>query len=237
MKVVRWSGRSVRATVLVFLALAFGSASSAAAFDSEVGVIPPDSSVVGMTYGDWSAAWWQYIVSIPAATNPLTDPSGCGPQQTSGPVLFFAGSWVGPVTRTCNVPAGKPIVLPIINVECSSLEPAPFHGDNEAELRSCAAIFGDAIDAKSLAATIDGKKVKDLESFRTQSPVFGLTLPAENILGVTPGVGFSVSDGYWLLLRPPFPGQHKIHVEGACKSGSACDGFTQDVTYELTVTK
>jgi hypothetical protein len=237
MKALKWSRRRVIATGLVLLALAIGPGSTAVAFDSELGVVPPDSSVFGMTYGEWSAAWWQYIVAIPAATNPLVDTSGCGPQQSSGPVLFLAGSFVGPVTRTCTLPAGKAIVLPIINVECSTLEPAPFHGDNEAQLRSCAATFGDAIDPKSLAASINGKKVKDLESFRTQSPVYGLTLPADNILGVTPGVGFSVSDGYWLMLSPLSPGTYKIRVEGACKSGSPCDGFTQDVSYELTVTK
>ncbi|HXZ43643.1 MAG TPA: hypothetical protein VEH53_02355 [archaeon] len=107
----------------------------------------------------------------------------------------------------------------------------------EQRLRSCPATSGDAIDAKTLTATIHSKKVDELARFRAQSPVCGFTLPAENVLGVDRGAGFSVSDGYCLMLRPLSPGKRRIHFEGACKSGSPCDGFSQDMTYELTVTK
>jgi hypothetical protein len=107
----------------------------------------------------------------------------------------------------------------------------------EQRLRSCAATFRDAIGEKTLAATIHGKKVDELASFRAQSPVFGFTLPAGNLFGVDQGAGFLVSDRYWLMLRPLSPGKHKIYFEGAYKSGSPCNGFSQDVPYELTVTK
>ncbi len=107
----------------------------------------------------------------------------------------------------------------------------------EQRLCSCAATFGDAIDAKTLAAAIHSKKVDELASFRAQSPVFGFTLPAGNVLGVDQGAGFLVSDGYWLMLRPLSPGKHRIHFRRAYKSGSPCNGFSQDVPYELTVTK
>jgi hypothetical protein len=237
MKNMTWSWRSARAIALILLAVVIGSVPTAVASDSNPRVFPPDAAVFGMTYGDLSAAWWQYIVSIPASTNPLNDVTGCGPQQSSGPILFLAGSFVGPVTRTCTVPSGKVILIPIINVECSTLEEAPFHGSNEAELRSCAATFGDAIGVNTLAATIDGMKVKDLGSFRAQSPVFGFTLLYGNVLGAKPGTGFSASDGYWLMLKPLSPGQHVIHFEGACVSGSPCDGFSQNVNYNLTVTE
>jgi len=66
----------------------------------------------------------------------------------------------------------------------------------EQRLRSCPATFGDAIDEKTLTATIHSKKVDELARFRAQSPVCGFTLPAENVLGVDRGAGFSVSDGY-----------------------------------------
>src|SRR4051812_26506393 len=75
-------------------------------------VMPPDSQVHGKTYGDWSASWWQYVASVPQATNPLFDQTGadCGVQQ-SGPVFYLGGVY-GPqgtvnVHRTqCHVPAG-----------------------------------------------------------------------------------------------------------------------------------
>ncbi len=39
------------------------------------------------------------------------------------------------------------------------------------------------------------------------------------------------------MLRPLSPGKHRIHFGGACKSGSPCEGFLQEVAYKLTVTE
>jgi len=223
------------------------TATTAFAQDPKPGVFPPDEVVSGMTYGDWSAAWWQYVFSIPAPNNPLNDMTGqnCDLQQSSGPLFFLGGSWVGTVKRKCTVPAGKAIFFPIINVECSSVEPTPFYCNDEAKCRACAGAFADGIDTSTLEATIDEVEVDALSSFRVQSPVFDFTLAKDtdknNILGVPPGKGkgFSVSDGYWLMLAPlsPGPGNHVIHFAGACRAGSLCEGFSQDVTYELTVTQ
>jgi hypothetical protein len=230
--------RIIVAVVGIVFGLLMLPMSSAVAVDPNPVAFPPDNAVFGMTYGDWSVAWWQYVVSIPAANNPATDTTGqnCALGQSSGPVFFLVGNFTSnaSVTRACTVPAGKAIFLPIINTECSTLEAAPFFGSNEAALRACAGGFGDAMGISTLEVAVDGKKVKDLGSFRVQSPVFGLTLPADNILGVNPGTGSSVSDGYWLMLKPLARGNHTIHFEGELVSGPAA-GFAVNVTYHLTV--
>ncbi|MDL1980171.1 MAG: hypothetical protein LWX02_01590 [Deltaproteobacteria bacterium] len=205
---------------------------------SDPAVFAQNEAVVGMTYGDWSAAWWQYILSIPDSDNPLyddgSDTNVCSVGQSSGPVFFLAGSWVGKVTRRCTV-SSVPLFFPIINAECSDIEDPPFHGSNAHERRICAAELMDGVDVGSLEVTVDGRKVHDLEYVRVQSPDFQLTLPKDNILGLKVTSGNAVSDGYYVMLRPLTAGDHVIHFKGACVSG-VCEGFSQDITYELTVT-
>jgi hypothetical protein len=196
-----------------------------------------------MTYGDWSAAWWQWALAIPASGNPINDPTGalCAVGQSTGPVFYLAGGT--DITRHCTIPAGKTLVFPIINSECSNLEAAPWYGGNGQELRTCAGWWGDFIEIDSLAVMIDGKKVKNLGYFRAQSPVFDFVIPdtTDNFLGVDPAVvgthGISVSDGYWVIVEPLSPGHHVIHFEGVWKPNPVCANCYQRMTYHLTVTK
>ena len=202
-------------------------------------LFPQDSQPFGMTYGDWAAAWWQYVFSIPASTNPLLDTTGeyCNVAQSSGPV-FFLNSTPYPdvlVTRTCTVPS-KALLLATGGTECSTLESPPFNGTDPQELRTCAGTIVDGIDINRLKLTIDGKKVHDLRLFRAQSPFFDFIMPAnDNILGLE-GVtsGSSVSDEYIVMLKPLSRGNHVIHFEGAYVSGPFA-GVWFGVTYNLTV--
>ena len=65
-------------------------------------VYPIDSKLYGLTYGEWSAKWWQWVHSIPAENNPITDTTGieCARGQ-NGPVWFLVGTYGGPVERAC----------------------------------------------------------------------------------------------------------------------------------------
>ena len=55
-------------------------------------VLPVELRAFGRSYGEWSAAWWQWAYGIPVPTNPLFDETGalCGNGQT-GKVWFLAG--------------------------------------------------------------------------------------------------------------------------------------------------
>ncbi len=126
------------------------------------------------------------------------------------------------------MPHGKAILFPVVNVECSTVEPAPFFGGNEAELRACAKAFQNT--ATGLSATIDGHDVPDIERYRVQSPVFDFTAPDNNVLFIPgPVSGQSVSDGVWILLAPLSRGEHVIHF------AASFPGFPLDVTYNITV--
>ena len=204
-------------------------------------VFPPNSTPFGMTYGDWAAAWFQYAFSIPASNNPLPDTTGenCNVGQSSGPVFFLAESCMipgGQVTRSCTLPAGKALFVPIAVVECSTADSPPFQVNNGQAARTCAASVADGIDVGTLHLTIDGKKVPDLRRFRAQSPFYDFVLPAQdNILGLT-GVtlGASGADGYWVMLSPLPRGAHVLHFGGDYVTGPMA-GLKLDVTYNLNI--
>ena len=201
-------------------------------------VFPPDAVVFGKTYAEWSAVWWQWILSIPIPSNPAFDTTGqhCRVQQ-SRPVFFLAGAGdFQPVTRECRVPSDTSLFFAIINAECSDVEPPPFFGGTDAERLACAQELIDDVGVNTLSVTIDGVEVEDLSSFRVPSPPFNFRMPAQDNFLSLPGVtrGRSASDGYWLMLEPLSPGPHVIHVKGTLVSGPFA-GFSQDVTFHLTV--
>jgi len=83
-------------------------------------VHPPCSTPYGMTYGEWTAKWWQWVYSIPLESNPQL--AGMPPQPDvdcsqgqSGPVWFLAAGFGGTAVRSCTVPTGVSIFFPVTN--------------------------------------------------------------------------------------------------------------------------
>ncbi|MBP0595684.1 hypothetical protein J8I87_39825 [Paraburkholderia sp. LEh10] len=201
----------------------------------------PSGATDGNTYGDWSTVWWQHMTSIPF--DPTTN---CGYGQ-SGPVWFLAESpsGKGAQSLSCTVPAGKAIFVPIINVECSTLEKPPFstspngmpNGNfgcaDEESCRRCATTYGDHIVASDLNASIDNTPVTNLTTFRAASPPFTFNAANKNVFINAVGRGTSASDGYWLLVRPLSVGTHTIRLHG---SFDILNNFTEDVVYTIIVT-
>jgi hypothetical protein len=224
----------------VVVASALVMAPPALADTSGLTVVSPSASSAqtGKTYGEWSAAWWQTMLAIPAKDNPTLDKTGANCRQgETAQIFFLAGQGTGvPVTRHCTVPATKPLFFPIINAECSNVEAPPFFGQTDGARAACVKKVIDGVDISSLKVTLDGVNVPDLSGFRAASPPFDFTMPTnDNILGL-PGTtsGRSASDGFWMLLEPPPTGSHIIHFEAKVVSGPGA-GFSQDVTYKLTV--
>ncbi len=230
MKQPRWLF-AVVAVLLVFMC----SASAQQVTPVSSLVYQPNENIFGMSYAEWSAAWWQYALVFQNSASPIPDTNGqfCNANQ-GGPVYFLAGAWQT-VTRDCTVPAGKPIFVPIINVECSTVEPPPFLGASGQEARACAALWMDGIGLDTLKFTVDGRRVLGLSNYRVTSPFFSFVMPeTDNFLFVDATSGWSVSDGFWVMLKPLSPGAHVLHFEAALVSGPGT-GSTQNVTYNLTV--
>ena len=208
---------------------------SSAASAPQPHVFPPTAHAFGTSLGEWQARWFTWFIEIPASTNPLFDDTGtlCGINQ-SGPVWFLAPvAHPGVTTRACTVPAGKGIFVLGLGNECSNIEPPPFFGATEADLRACAAeglqeFFGDATQSIS----VDGVEVADLDQYRRQTPLFGYTLPPDNVYGLPPATATkAISDGTAVIVRPLPQGEHQIvvHLEAPALGG------TTEIIYNLTV--
>ncbi len=228
------SCRCLAAAGALAVAQMSGRSSGLYAQNANPGVIPPDASAYGMTYAEWSARWWQWAFSLPIDRNPFFDEggscaNGARGQSEPGPVWFLTGvvNVSGTAVRNCVVPAGKTLFFPLINVECSTLEPDPFHGNNAAELRACTTAFhfGDVF------AEIDGAAVQDVGRYLKRSPMFTFTVPPNNFLGVAAGTGQSVSNGYYVMLAPLSVGPHVVRFGGTFTDF----GFSLDITYNLTI--
>jgi hypothetical protein len=219
------------------------------------GVLPPQSKPYGMSYGQWSEAWWQWVFRVPVPqanreAHPLFDTTGvnCGVGQ-EGPVWFLGGGF-GPSTivRNCTMPAGKAIFFPILNSERDNAQGR--YARTVEDMRLSAITRQDAV--ADLAAELDGEAITNIADYRistldTPMP-FGFTVPEENLLnrnggypvpagscyvpiGLTECVPYvAVNDGYYLMLAPLSPGEHVLHF-----SGTLLPTFHLDVTYYLTV--
>jgi hypothetical protein len=175
--------RSVVALVVVGLGLVLAGPRSVAQADDDARgqVIPRDANTYGNSSGEWSARWWQWALSIPAATNPVLDETGahCAEGQ-SGPVWFLAGAFFGGTfERACTVPPGTALFWPIVNAafgaavfDCEPTQPGV--PCNITVLRAAAAA---SMDPVTLEASLDGVPVRHVRDYRVQSPVFSVTLP------------------------------------------------------------
>jgi hypothetical protein len=189
----------------------------------------------GASYGEWSARWWQWLLSIPAKTNPNVGGS-CDQGQFDN-VYFLPGTFGGSVTHSCNnIPEGKAVFFPLVN----SVAFRPYGYETLNDLRELAAQFVDT--AKVLSCKIDNNPTVTFSTKpgtanynRVRSPAFTVKPPSGGVLppGTLKAPGNTdhlVSDGYWVLISPLSVGSHKI----VCQLDFA-NPPSWTLTYNLTV--
>lgn len=213
----------------------------------------------GKTYGEWSAEWWTWALSIPdipPGNNPVKSEGlvDCSLGQR-GPVWFLAGATAAidfvnlvelQVTRTCRdpIPRERSLFIPLANAVFIN-EPGeqtclggPLDGPcTVEEKRALLAAFNTASFSCGFAFDIDGIPVHTIPAVRAQSPAFYLATDVGNFLGFGNAEDpEAVSDGFWLMV-PPLPrGEHVVHFGGAfCNPESHLPFFQLDITYEFTV--
>jgi hypothetical protein len=217
-------------TLLLAPALASGKSANP-------GVIPVQSNPFGDSYGEWGAAWWHWAYSLPLDGHPLyvSEGDAGGGQPVSSRVWFLGGVYneSGIAVRTMEVPAGKALFFPVLNVVASTLTG---DGSTETELRAVATAIGDIIvdpQMTSMSAEVDGVEIAGLTGYRAQSELFSYgPLPENNILGLEAGLTSpAVSDGVYLMLAPLPVGEHTVHFSASIPEF----GFSLDITYHLAV--
>jgi len=196
----------------------------------EVQYFRPDEKPYGLTYGQWTVRWWQWLLSIPAENNPALDVTGTKIErmQRDPDVSFLTGTFVNTIKephRTLTLPAAKGILFPAINYQANFLEDPIFKG--EAELRGH--VTADIDDIAHKTVIVDGIS---LPTFRVSSDPALFPVEIANDIphgvngvdtGWVTGKGGNTeaaADGYWTFLKPLSRGEHHIHLAGSCSGGS-----------------
>lgn len=156
---------------------------------------------------EWTSIWWKWLHSIPANSSPASDSTGqfCSKAQNYSHVWFLAGTLgtLGHIAiRKCTIPHGKAIFFPIItSIFSFALDR---YLKTEEQLKK--AVRKDIDTVERLSLIIDEINFKELNRFRVISEPFD-----DIIEGVRTR---SISDGYWVFLKPPKIGDHTIYFMG-----------------------
>lgn len=150
---------------------------------------------------------WTQIIETPTPQNPYTGGDFCVRLAEPGHgriVVPFAPA--GTTTVDCTIPTGTTLFISAWSSECSNVEPEPYFGQGEADLRSCARAADSRINPP--AVTLDGRTVPLQE---VETALLKAVLPADNIFGKPSRTrAQSVGHGWVALLRPLPPGTHTI---------------------------
>jgi hypothetical protein len=188
----------------------------------------------GQNLGKLTGDWWNWAVST--NPSPLNGGDPCGGNFVDG-VFFLGGSFTNdPVTRTCTVPANTPILFPVVNTACGAAptvldpETGTFTGDPKPYNKCANGILDQIVLNSTTFATLNGQP---LEIQRLESGPFTFTVPSpdgsEIVPNAPPGSYKSWASGFWVYLPQGLePGTYTLHW-------SVSGGFTQDITYILTV--
>jgi len=211
--------------LLTVTAITFFAASSAVLAASPL-IYSPNQEIFGSKMNEWSAEWWQYILSIPTTVNPLVDPTKNCMVAQHGPVWFL----VGAANATCSIPQNTALFFPILNLVDVNTTTQSVN-QLRTEMAGC-------IDhAFNLSLRVDGQSVDIDTRQRVRSVPFAVTLPADNLFGLPPVIySPAVDDGYYVMLKPLAVGPHTITFTGNSPGCPPFQGpFSINVTYNLNV--
>ena len=214
---------AARCAVASALLSVVGLDAAAADAAPPVASVAADEIVFDRSQAEWSEAWLQWIAAFARNSSPIADTTGalCAAKQ-EGDVWFLATSdGMAPVVRTCSVPGGKMLFVPIASTTERS-------GNREPDCDSMARIAADNITHRvsRLSMEIDGQAVDNVQSHRIAShECFALGLRQTPRLTART----TVADGYYVMLQPLAAGAHTIVV------GARFDSTTLSTTYHLDV--
>ena len=201
-------------------------------------VIKPHSVPVEVpAYPQLIAAWWQWAHALPLA--PYLDPDGrlCELGQ-SGSVWFLAGTDGSfDAKRECDVPAGKHLFVPIINI-AQNLAISRHPMDPAGERASCEQLeSGLHLKDEQLVdvtVLVDGVRVDDIRGHHVASDGCFPLYP--DVVDDRRPVPMAASDGYWLLIKPLAAGRHTLTVDVHYQAfGGSEQGMIQNFEYVLWV--
>jgi len=209
---------------------------SATAASNSFNIFPPGGNPYGLSYSEHVKNFWKWILAIPANDNPFNDNTGekcaTGQSNTSSSVFYLAPNGGGHSERTCKVPVGKGLVIPVMHVEESQFE-AP--GDSADQLSAAAKKDQDSVN--SLYLKIDDRlyMMNNLTKYRTHTEPFETTWPDKAIFGIEKGGNSTVvADGWYIITEPLAKGNHTIYFKSSLPPDpSGAEGYATDIKYNI----
>ncbi|HEU5119999.1 MAG TPA: hypothetical protein VFT71_03335 [Candidatus Nitrosocosmicus sp.] len=211
---------------------------SAIADSNSVNIFPPESKSFGLSYVEHEKNFWKWALAIPVNENPVNDPTGekCtnGQSNTNSSVFYLSFNNGGKSERTCTVPAGKGLLIPVMQVVITDKD---LPGASVEELATSAKKDQDSVNSLYLKIGNKEYKYKDLYLYRTPTDVFEVIFPDKGIFGILGGgPSKAVADGFYILTKPLTNGTYSIHFKSSliCPDlGCAEPNFAQDIKYNI----
>jgi hypothetical protein len=205
---------------------------------TSVDIFPPGSKPYGIPYAEHIKNFWKWTLGIPGKDNPINDPTGekcaTGQLNTNSSVFYLAFNNGGVSERTCKVPAGKGLFIPVMQVEFSDKE-AP--GATIEELSLSAKTDQDSVNSLYLNTGDKEYNYEDLLKYRTHTDGFELDFADNGIFGVIEGgPSKAVADGYYIMTEPLQKGNYTVHFKSSLSCldpGCAEPNFAQDIKYNI----
>lgn len=203
-----------------------------------VNIFPPESKPYGLTYSEHQENFWKWLLEIPAKDSPVNDPTGdkCtnGQVDSNSSVFYLSFNNGGISERTCKVPVGKGLFIPVMEVEYSEKE-AP--NASVEDLHKAAKKDQDSVNSLYLKIGNKEYNYEDLIKYRSQTDVFEVVFPDNGIFGVIEGgVSKAVGDGFYIITEPLTNGTYPIHFKSSliCPDPDCFDpNFAQDIKYNI----
>ena len=217
--------RRLRAALLAGGILAALSMSSVdAAGPRAAGFLPASAHPLGYSIPEIATAWNRWAFGSAADVNPLLAVR-CEQSTLDPRIWFLPVSLGGEWENTCNVPRGSFLMLNVGGAECSSIEPEPFFGADEADLIAC---VNDGFDLVSyIEVTGAGVTTTALDRYVARTNLD--TLPANNLLGSESGL--TMDKGVFMVIGPLSPGAHTYRAYDEFESLN----FQAGITYTINV--
>jgi hypothetical protein len=204
----------------------------AMASESSIYYTSENKSIHNSTFSEWIEKWWSWWLGIPNDKhivqknndgNLIYLQERCSINQ-NGPVWFLPDVLLelpgSHLEYTCEVPAGKDILIPITTTECD----LGSEGGTDDELKKCANNFYDIDDPKNptrITIEVDGNPI-DPKNLKGQTGFFNVTIP-ENPPDIFGNIKYknkreetyrAMASGYFLFLKPLTAGKtYKITFE------------------------
>jgi hypothetical protein len=192
----------------------------------------------GITYGEWTAKWWDWIMPIQSEKSPLNDETGAlwNTNQPSSDVWFLIGNFATEASKYKTFPhrkirmeSGRSILFPVLNCMATFLEYSgpPYYLKTHEDLIRHVERDVNSVVKKELF--INNEKYDPIR-ISSDPKIIKMTIFKDNAFNIkNSGITDAAANGYWAFIKPLSKGNYKIHFEGSCESGRLSAGASYDL--------